>query len=210
MKQLSLSVVLFSAGLILFPCRALAATIRVPADQPTIMAGIYHAVNGDFVLVSPGTYIENINFLGKAITVQSETGAENTIIDGGQNGSVVVFYSGESEESVLDGFTIRNGTGTYLAHPTVPSAKVHYGGGICCIYSSSPTIRNCLITENSSREFGGGIACIHSSSVSIINCAIFSNIADPNGASGGGICSYFSFPTIDARVKSQRATLPYN
>jgi hypothetical protein len=35
-------------------------TIHVPADRPTIQAGI----NADTVLVSPGTYNENIDFLG--------------------------------------------------------------------------------------------------------------------------------------------------
>ena len=76
----SLSAVLFISTL--FACPALAATIHVPADQPTIQAGIDAAVNGDLVLVSPGTYIENVNFADKAITLQSETGAEETIIDG--------------------------------------------------------------------------------------------------------------------------------
>ncbi len=48
-----------------------AATINVPADQATIQAGINAAVSGvDEVVVAPGTYLEAINFLGKAITVR--------------------------------------------------------------------------------------------------------------------------------------------
>src|SRR5216117_3331126 len=58
---------LFSPGENLF-----ANVIHVPADQPTIQAAINAAVNGDTVQVSPGTYIENINFLGKAITVAGD------------------------------------------------------------------------------------------------------------------------------------------
>jgi hypothetical protein len=45
--------------------------IHVPSDQPTIQAAINAAHNGDWVVVSPGTYLENIDFLGKAITVKS-------------------------------------------------------------------------------------------------------------------------------------------
>ena len=59
-------------------------TIHVPGDQATIQGAINVANNGDTVLVAPGTYYENINFNGKAITVTSSGGPSVTIIDGGQ------------------------------------------------------------------------------------------------------------------------------
>ena len=51
-----------------FSAASLAAqdTIHVPADQVTIQAAINAASNGDTVVVEPGTYVEKINFLGKA------------------------------------------------------------------------------------------------------------------------------------------------
>src|SRR5215467_7528831 len=106
------------------------ATVHVPADQPTIQGAISAASTGDTVQVAPGTYIENLNFLGKAIRVTSEQGPDVTIIDGNQAGSVVTFASGEGRQSVLHGFKLRNGNA---------SASASQGGGIR-IGNSSPTI----------------------------------------------------------------------
>ena len=104
--------------------------VRVPTDQPTIQAGIDAALEGDTVLVAEGTYIENINFKGKAITVSSHFLIDsdtshilNTIIDGSQpnhpdSGSVVFFVSKEDTNSVLYGFTITGGTGTITPEMT--------------------------------------------------------------------------------------------
>ena len=50
----------------------------------SIQYAIGAAVSGaDQVLVNDGTYYENIDFSGKAITVQSLNGAALTVIDGG-------------------------------------------------------------------------------------------------------------------------------
>ena len=53
---------------------AQAAIINVPGDQPNIQAGINAANRFDEVVVAPGTYFEDIDFLGKAITVRSVGG----------------------------------------------------------------------------------------------------------------------------------------
>jgi serine protease len=95
-------------ALVIAPC-VLASTIQVPKDQPTIQGGIDAAIDGDMVLVAPGTYYENIDFKGKAITVTSSGGPKVTTMDGGQVNQVVTFASGEGPSSVLSGFTIQNG-----------------------------------------------------------------------------------------------------
>src|SRR5437867_11657103 len=95
----------------LMPHTARAATINVPASQPTIQAAINAASNGDTVLVEPGTYRENINFMGKAITVPSSGGPAVTTIDGGVARSVVAFTPNEGTNSVLSGLTFTNGLG---------------------------------------------------------------------------------------------------
>jgi hypothetical protein len=100
----------------------------------TIQSGINAANNGDTVLVAPGTYNENINFNGKAITVTSSGGAAVTIIDGGSIAPAVTFTSGEGSTSVISGFTIQHG-GSYTGKP----------GGVY-LYNSNPTILNNTIT----------------------------------------------------------------
>lgn len=129
-----------------------AATIHVPADQPTIQAAINAASNGDIVLVAPGTYFENINFSGKAITVRSSGGANVTTIDGGNAGSVVTIDSGEALTTVLHGFTIQHGNASFD------------GGGVY-ISSASPTITGSLITGNVACNGGAGIAVEFSSAL---------------------------------------------
>ena len=170
------------------------SVILVPDDYPTIQEGIDAAVNGDTVLVSPGTYVENIDFLGKAITVISSNGPEVTIIDGGNPvnpdyGSVVIFSKGEGLDSVLDGFTVTNGNGT-LYH--IDDYDPACGGGIFCV-NASPTIKNNIITNNNIEYgTGGGIFC-NNSSIIIDNNIIQGNYA-PSG--GGGIECKYGSPTI--------------
>jgi hypothetical protein len=114
-------------------------TIHVPTDQPTIQAAINAAQTGDTVLVAPGTYYENIDFKGKAITVTTSAGPATTIIDGGSKGPVVTFQSLESRLSVISNFTLQNGA-------TLPTSLAT--GGVF-VTNSAPTILGNNITSNS-------------------------------------------------------------
>jgi parallel beta-helix repeat protein len=147
------------ALLLLGGVAAAASTINVPKDQPTVQAGINAANTGDTVLVAPGTYYENIDFKGKAITVAaSGSDPSLTTIDGGNkfNTSTVTFQSGELRSSILSGFTIRGGGITNLA-----------GGGIH-IFQSAPTVRNNTITSNACIGIyvGSGDALIQNNTIS--------------------------------------------
>jgi hypothetical protein len=179
--------------------------IRVPSQYPTIQAGIDAACNGNMVLVDTGMYYENINFMGKAITVASKYIQDgdtnhiyNTIIDGGQpanpnNGSVVYCISGEDTTSVLCGFTIQNGTGTYPDQWNTRS-----GGGIYCVNSGAKIIHNIIkdnLVDFSGGASGGGIMVASSGGnleTAVIRHNTISNNSVTNAswtieAGGGGI-----------------------
>ncbi len=143
----------------------------MPGDQPTIQDGIIAAVPGDVVLVAEGTYYENINFMGKAITVAShyyqdgkKKHINKTIINGSQPsdpdfGSVVYFMSGEDTNSILCGFTITGGTGTVQIFPGFPTMR--QGGGIICLASGAKIIHNRIVyntIENTEWAMGGGFS----------------------------------------------------
>jgi len=108
--------------------------------------------SGDTVLVGPGTYLEDVDFGGKDITVIGRDGPELTFLNGSsEDSSVVIFRSGEGPGAVLEGFTITQGKGTAWFSPS-PN---RYGGGIS-IFNGSPTIRNNVISDNQA-DWGGGM-----------------------------------------------------
>ncbi len=151
-----------------------AADIYVPDNQPTIQDAIAAAATGDTVIVRPGTWLETIDFLGKAITLRSESGPGVTVIDGNQAGTVVTFQSGEGAGSVLEGFTITNGTGTDIAGRDT-------GGGVLCGPASSPSITGNVISDNDADD-GAGIATFTLSSPAITANEIRNNTAKYGGA----------------------------
>jgi hypothetical protein len=92
--------------------------IHVPADQPSIQAGIDAAVNADTVLVAWGTYFENLDFHGKGIVVTSSAGPELTYLQPTWP-PIVQFISGEPAGAELSGFTLRYTRGTYDSYVRV-------------------------------------------------------------------------------------------
>jgi|GEM_PF-5662456 len=129
---------------------ASSAELTVPGQFSSIQAAIDAAMDGDVVVVGPGSYAP-INFGAKRISVQSTGGRAVTTINGaGQGTSTVTFGAGSTLASRISGFTIRAGAGTgqwYYAQ----------GGGILCP-GGSATIEDCDITGSTSGTgYGGGL-----------------------------------------------------
>ena len=163
-------------------------TVYVPADYPTIQAAIDEVCFGEMVIiVADGVYTgpgnRDLDFLGKAITVRSENGPENCIIDcegtEGQPHRGFSFHNGEDNATVLEGFTITSGYGPDV---TVPWGAASAGGAILCTNQSSPTIRNCVMTGNTVGDLGGAIFCQNDSSPALDHCLIVNNTASHGGA----------------------------
>lgn len=178
--------------LLLLTATCLADVLNVPSEEYlSIQQAIDGAINGDTIIAAPGRYFENINFLGKAVTVRSQDPNDpnvvaTTIIDGNcpadaNFGSVVTFKNGETNASVLEGFTITGGTGSWL--------KVYWeykgylwnrcGGAVLCANYSSPTIRKNIITNNIAGQ-GAGIYCYNHSNAFISDNTISDNNAFVN------------------------------
>jgi serine protease len=222
------AIFLASSLLLLVPVVALAKTINIPADQPTIQSGINAASNGDTVLVARGIYKENIDFKGKAITVTSSTGPAATVIDGGNISTVVTFQTSEGMSSKLSGFTIRHGTasfgaGIYLlgTSPTITgnvfSANSETSGGYGAAIGgngSSPYIAQNFFTKNTcDTQFLSGVVSFVNTSSPIIVDNIFSanpcraiNMTLPEGSQPDVVNNTIVRNSVGIRVDARIAT----
>jgi len=177
------------------------ATINVPANYPTIQEAINASVDGDEIVVADDVYTgvnnRNLDFAAglpfgdtRAITVRSANGPENCIIDCQGLGRAFFFYSGETGNSIVEGFTIRNGF------------DLDYGGAIECIsifgapITTDPTISNCIIYDCLASTYDGGAIDCYNSEPNIIDCIIYNNEAGADDGRGGGIECYNSTPAI--------------
>jgi len=155
--------VIIIATLIACSCLgAVTLTVSLDGSQAysSIQTAIEAANNGDTVLVYPGRYYENIDYIGKSITVCSleattndSTYINSTIIDGNQNGSCVVFRTQE-QNATIRGFTITNGIGE-----PVFADHLRRGGGIFILQANQVNVVNCYITNNKA-AMGAGILSV--------------------------------------------------
>lgn len=153
-KTMKRSTILSAIGLLCVMASSKAAVIHVPADYSTIQSAVNASEEGDTVLVSAGTYFENVQ-ISHELLLQSVDGPFQTIIDG-----MAFETSLRIHNTIVDGFTVQNGYGRT--------------GGI--LATGSSIVKNCWIKENRGRDAGGGVFCAFpGSDVMIVNNLIARN-----------------------------------
>ena len=133
------------------------------------------AADGDECVVAPGMYFENINMLGKAVTLRSSDGPDVTTIDANGRGTVIKCISGEGPDTVIEGFTITGGN----ANGDHPDDR---GGGMRN-EASSPTVTSCIFSGNSAGH-AGGMFNGQQSSPAVTACTFVGNSADATNKNG--------------------------
>jgi predicted outer membrane repeat protein len=182
------------------PCLAATHVVNPDGtgDFPTIQAAIDGAADGDEIVLTDGVFTgdgnRDVNFLGKAVTVRSQSGDPATCIidceaDFSDRHRGFRFDSGEGYSSVLSGVTVTNG---YAPEEPPASPMVgDRGGGIIC-FESSPRIENCRLFAN--RAGWGGGAQFWDSAAQLTGCIVDGNTATSNG--GGIYCSLETSPWL--------------
>ena len=166
------------------PGLAIAETLQVPAQFPTIQDAVDAAKDGDVVELSVGVFKgdgnRDIRLHGKAITIRGMLGAEFTMIDAG--GTIdrpyrgLIFDSGETTDTVIEGLTICGGA-------TLPGAILdQFNGGGLFFHNSSATVRNCIIDDNECGCWGAGVYVSGNSASPVFeNCSVSGNYSGDDG-----------------------------
>ena len=151
------------------------------------------------VIVRDGTYQgasnRNLDFAGRAATVRSANGPEGCVIDCQDQGRGFLLDSQEGSDSVVEGFTIENGS----PGPTADGGAIHLGQGVGAV------VRNCILRDNQARRGGGVFACDNDATIE--RCWLIGNEAedDGGGAFFEGFTSAMSPQMLDCLLRDNRA-----
>ncbi|MCX5636395.1 MAG: hypothetical protein NTX52_01710, partial [Planctomycetota bacterium] len=125
----------------------------------TIAKGINSATNHYKVLVYPGVYQEEVDFKGKAITVQGVATKEGIPIIENPGDFAVSFYNDEGPRSILKNFVIRNSFMAIFIAGSSPTLKnlniIGNKYGVEAYAGSEPDISNCIFWNNSDSDLFG-------------------------------------------------------
>ncbi|MEE8155433.1 MAG: choice-of-anchor Q domain-containing protein, partial [Phycisphaerales bacterium] len=144
------------------------SSVCAAPDGPkaTIQAAINATSNGDVVFVADGVYTgsgnKNLDYNGRLITVRSANGPDTCIIDLQRSGRAFGFDSGETTDSVIQGFTITNGS-------------AEFGGGFFS-ENAGASVVDCMFISNSAEIVGGAIYHSEEGDLILDNCTFIANV----------------------------------
>lgn len=194
-----------------FPCVDMGAYeysadyIIVPDDYDTIQRAINNSGDGDTIIVADGVWTgagnHEIHTRGKRITLRSESGPENCIIDCQGEYRGFNIYEGEDADTRIEGFTVCNCAASvgravtlFTASPTIVNCvfKDNTGGAIHCD-EAYPLIEDCLFLNNETTGNGGAVFAFEAGP-KLHRCRFMGNTASTGGAiftdDYGGISAY--------------------
>jgi PKD repeat protein len=151
-------------------------TLSVPSGYATIQAAIDAASDGDYIIVDDGTYYENLQIVGKEITLASRyfvdgdtTHVDETIIDGSatrnrSEASVIAIKPGANPglSSHVVGFTITHGLGRTISQSIGDTTVEKVVGGGLYIEHGNPVFTRNKVVENDATDEGGGSYALYS------------------------------------------------
>ena len=178
----------------------------------TLQYAITAANEGDTVFVLSGTYKgkgnRNLDFAGTNLTLAVYPKSDGTpgsvtldVYDNGNDERAFLFQTGETSNTVIDGFKIINGSEPYdsggavyivgssptFTNCTFDSNNAHLAGAVFVYNYAAPTFTNCTFTNNSS-FYGGATYMDYKTQASFSACTFSTN----SGAYGGAVYTYAS------------------
>ncbi len=154
---------------LIVPLSLQAKVVRIPGELPTIQAAVNIAGPGDTLLVAAGSYTENVVIRGKeSLTLVGEEGAEKTVIDGDEKGSVVTIEDCAGTITVR-GLTMQRGY------------NGANGGGMLC-RKTEMLVYDCAFLDNTANNEGGGLSLLNCMSYLVETCLFERNESEAAAA----------------------------
>jgi formylglycine-generating enzyme required for sulfatase activity len=178
----------------------------------TLQKAVDAAVDGGSVLVLPGTYTgvgnRAVNLRGKKITLRSSEGASRTVLDLGRNQAFLA-YGTESENTVIDGFTVINGYSS--------SGQDWGGNGIVDVREAGLSLKNCVFRNNEAvvtylTTSAGIIAKTGGAGTRVVvdNCLFYQNTVTGGKWGNVGLASVICYLGVNSTIDITRCTIANN
>ena len=157
----------------------------------TMQAAYDAAVDGDTVLVLPGTYTNLaglvLNAYGKAVRVVSRDGPTSVILDG--LGTAGVMNVGYNPLQVIDGLTIANSgstacgvSGSVIRNCIFRDNTGGWGGAVFSAIYSQPRFEQCTFVRNTGTRGGAVFAHQDFALMTFVGCTFEDNTSPEGGA----------------------------